>query len=155
MNLVIDERAYRNLKKMLEQLPEDFQRQDATMAIARAASKPLLSIGRSMLQVGVPNLAQHGSRLHFNSKKSRDGLVMRTGLQNKDKGRLGHLFNYGTAQRRNYSRGNRPTGRIDNAKFGGGWWDKAVSMAEPQIESELQRAAPRVIGRYVRKYMSR
>lgn len=150
MELVIDKRSFSRVENMLTRLPKDWQREEASMAIFRKASKPILVAGESQLAISVPELAM-ADDVQFRSKKDRTSTIMRSGLLAKGKGRLGHLFNYGTADRVQFSTG-KSVGRIDKAKFGSGWFDRAKQIAMPQVEANIDKFAQATISRYVRKY---
>jgi len=151
-NIVHDKRQLNSLSTMLKRLPEDWKRDEATMAIFRKASKPMLVEGRRSLLANVAGFRNSANGVfEFKAKVDRTKTIMRVGLVNKGIGRLGHLFNFGTAERVNYSSG-VSTGRISASNFGGGWWDRAVGVGKPQVEAAIDKIAPAVIGRYVRKY---
>lgn len=148
-SIVHDKKDISQLRTLLTRLPEDWQRDEASMAIFRRSSKAALVIGRASLQQAVPRLGM--SDVAFKAKPDKTKTIMRVGLVNKGKGRLGHLFNFGTVNRVQYSSG-RKTGRIDSAKFASGWWDKKVPAMKESISSEMDKVAPQIISRYVRKY---
>ena len=131
------------LSLMLQRFPQDWKKTEVSMAIFRKASKPMLQEGRA----SAPTNLADGNVLVFAAKKDKTGTIMRAGLVNKGSGRLGHLFNFGTGERMNYS-----TGRGTGHMTADGWWDKAVASAKPRVESEITRVAPAIIGRFARKY---
>ena len=148
-NIVLDKRDVSNITTLLQRFPEDWQKDAVSMAIFRRASKPMLVTGEQYLLSNVRGF--RGKNYEFRSKLDKTKTIMRVGLVNKGIGRLGHLFNFGTVERMNYSTG-RPTGRIDKNKFGSGWWDKAVNVGKPQVEREIDKVAPQIITRHARKY---
>ena len=134
------------LTTMLKRFSYDWKRDEVSMAIFRKASKPMLLEGRAQLLSSVPELSKHAD-VQFRAKKDKTGTIMRVGLVGKGRGNLGHLFNFGTVNRIQNSSG-RSTGKMTAS----GWWDRAVTSAKPQVEAEITKVAPAIIGRFVRKY---
>ena len=155
-----DKQQFSNLQRMLRRLPEDWQREDAMMGVFRKAGKPMLQAGKASLLASVVGMRRSVSKskkvegasrsrvLHWESKVDKTRTIMRVGLVNKGDGRLGHLFNWGTVKRRQYTTG-RSTGQIKPNR----WWDKAVTSAMPSVLKIVDTESYRVIGRYVRRYL--
>lgn len=145
--IAFDKKQYSNLQRMLKKLPEQWQRDDAMLGIFRKAGKPMLAQGEASLKSHVPNLGSK-SDIRWQSKVDKSRTVIRVGMVNKGAGRLGHLFNWGTASREQYTTG-RKTGKIRaNA-----WWDKAVVTAMPSVLKIIDTESYKTIGRYVRRYL--
>ena len=140
-----DKRDLSSIYRLLTKFPDDWQRDKVAMAIFRRASKPANAIGRAALHASTSK--GRWSTAEFKSKADKTKTIMRAGLVNKKQGRLGHLFNFGTGERVQYTTGKR-TGKIT----GNGWWDRTIPAQHASIMAEMDKVAPRIISRYVRKY---
>jgi hypothetical protein len=143
--IVVDRVKMGNIRRMLDRLPLEFDRDEVMMKVFRKASKPMLSAGRTSASSSIPKVAKD---FVWSARKNRGGDIMRVGVVRKDgtHGSLAHLFNDGTANRTTSAGHNR--GRIQAHKF----WDRAVAQSEPAVVAKINQETGKEIDKYIKKY---